>query len=110
APAGGAYVGNFVDLEPVDSAFVGKNHDVGVSGGYEEVFDEILFAGLHAGAAGASAALHAVGGDGGALHVAGVAEGYGYLLVGDQVFEDNFGGFVFDAGAAFVSVEFFYFF
>ena len=81
--AGSAYVGNFVDLEPVDSAFVGEDEDVGVRGGDEEVLDEILVAGLHAGAAYASAALHAVGGDGRALHVAGVAEGYGYLLVGD---------------------------
>src|SRR5207302_8421484 len=80
--AGGAYVGNFVDLEPVDAAFVGEEQDVGVSGRDEKVFDEILVAGLHAGAADAAAALHAVGGDGRALHVAGVAEGDGDLLVG----------------------------
>jgi hypothetical protein len=39
-----------------------------------------------------------------------VAEGDGDLLVGDEIFEDDFGGFVFDAGAALVSVELFYFF
>jgi len=65
---------------------------------------------FHARAARASAALHAVGGDGRALHVAGVAEGDGDLFVGDQIFENYFGGFVFDAGAAFVSVKIFYFF
>ena len=83
AAAGGAYVGNFVDLEPVDAAFVGEDQNVGVGGGDEEVFDEIFFAGLHAGASAAAAALHAVGGDRRALHVAGVAEGDGDLLVGN---------------------------
>src|SRR5258708_1217350 len=81
--AGGAYVGNFVDLEPVDSAFVGEDQDVGVGGGDEEVLDEVFVTGLHAGAPDAPAALHAVGGDGSSLHVAGVAEGDGDLLVGD---------------------------
>ena len=74
------------------------------------MFDEILVARLHAHAALASAALIAVGGDGGALHVAGVAYGYGHLLVGDQVFEMDFGGFVLDDGAALVAVELFDFF
>src|SRR5271157_1303602 len=110
AAAGSAYVGNFVDLEPVDAAFVGEDENVGVGGGDEEMLDEIFVAGLHASAAGASAALHAVGGNRRALHVAGVAEGYGDLLVGNKIFENDFGGFVFDAGAALVSVEFFYFF
>ena len=103
--AGGADVGNFIDLEPVDAAFVGEDQNVGVGGGDEEMLDEIFVARLHAGAAGASAALHAVGGDRRALHVAGVADGDGDLLVGDQIFENDFGGFVFDAGAALVSVE-----
>ncbi len=74
------------------------------------MLDEILVASLHTGAAAATAALHAVSGDRRALHVAGVTEGNGDLLVGDQIFEDDFRGFVFDAGAALVSVEFFDFF
>src|SRR5208337_3177429 len=106
AAAGGAYVGNFVDLEPVDAAFVGEDENVSVGRGDEEVFDEIFVAGLHAGAAGATTALHAVGGDRRALHVAGVAEGDGHLLVGDEIFQNDFGGFVFDAGTALVAVEF----
>src|SRR6266851_1553481 len=110
APAGGADVRNFVDLEPVDAALVGEHQDVGVGRGDEEVFDEILFASLHAGATGSTAALHAVGGKRRALHVAGMTEGHCDLLVGDEIFENDFGGFVFNAGAAFVSVEFFYFF
>jgi hypothetical protein len=95
--AGGADVGNFVDLEPVDAALVGEDENVGVRRGDEEMLDEIFVARLHAGAARASAALHAVGGNGRALHVAGVADGDGDLLVGDQIFENDFGGFVFDA-------------
>ena len=68
------------------------------------MLDEIFVARLHAGATRASAALHAVGGDGRALHVAGVADGDGNLLVGDEIFENDFGGFVFEAGAAFIAV------
>ena len=99
ALAGGADVGNLVDLQPVDAAGAGEDQDVGVGGGDEELLDEILVAGLHAGAARAAATLHAVGGDGRALQVAGVADRDGDLLVGDEVFELNFGGFVFDDGA-----------
>ena len=39
-----------------------------------------------------------------------MAEGNGNLLVGDQIFEDDFCSFVFDAGAALVAVGLFYFF
>src|SRR4029077_13243720 len=110
ASAGGADVGDFVDLQPVVPAFIGENQDVGVGGSDEEVFDEILFARLHAGAPGATAALHAIGGDGRALHVAGMAEGHGDLFVGDEIFKDDFRGFIFDASTALVAVEFLYFF
>src|SRR5579862_7331139 len=74
------------------------------------MLDEIFFASLHAGAARASAALHAVGGDGRALQVARMADRHGHLLVGDEIFENDLGSFVFDAGAAFVAVELLYFF
>jgi hypothetical protein len=83
AAAGCADIGNFVDLEPVDAAFVGEDENVRVRGRDEEMLDEIFFARLHAGASAATAALHAVGGDGRALHVAGVAEGDRHLLIGD---------------------------
>src|ERR1700732_2977041 len=92
--AGGADVGNLVDLEPVDAPLVGEDENVGVRGGDEEMLDEVLVARLHAGAAGASAALHAVGGDRRALHVTGVADSDGNLLVGDQMFPDDLGGLV----------------
>ena len=70
----------------------------------DELGDEVLFAGLHAETSGAAAALLAVGGDGGALEVAGVGDGDGDLLVGDEVFEGEFGCFVDDLSAARVAV------
>ena len=42
----------------------------------------------------ASPSLHAIGGDRRALHIAGMRHGDRNLLVGDQVFEINLGGFV----------------
>src|ERR1700723_3000842 len=74
------------------------------------MLDEILVASLHAGAPAATAALHAVGGDGCALHVAGVAESDGDLLVGDEILENDFRSLVFDTSAALISVKFFHFF
>src|SRR5580704_5223026 len=73
------------------------------------MFDEIFLARLHARAAGATTALHSVGGDRRPLHVAGVAESDRDLLVGDQIFEHDLGGFVLNAGAALVAVQFLYF-
>ena len=104
ALAGGADVGDFVDLEPVDAAGVGEAEQVGVGRVDDELRDEVLFAGLHAEAAGAAATLLAVGGDGRALEVAGVRDGDGDLLVGDEVFELELGGLVEDLGAALVAV------
>ena len=45
-----------------------------------------------------------VGGEGRALEVAGVGDGDGDLLVGDEVFEGELGGLVDDDGAAGVAV------
>ena len=104
ALACGADVGNLVDLEPVDAAGVGEAEQVGVRGVDDELRDEILFARLHADAAGAAAALLAIDGDGRALEVALVADGNGDLLVGDEVFELKLGGLVDDLGAACVAV------
>ena len=102
--AGGAHVGDFVDLEPVDAAFVGEAEQVGVGGVDDELGDEVFFARLHAEAAGAAAPLLAVGGDGGALEVAGMGDSDGDLFVGDEVFELQLGGLVDDLGAALVAV------
>ena len=104
ALAGGGDVGDLVDLEPVDAAGVGEAEQIGVGGVDDELGDEVFFAGLHAEAAGASAALLAVDGDGRALEVAGVGDGDGDLLVGDEVFELKLGGLVDDDGAARVAV------
>ncbi len=70
----------------------------------DELGDEVLFAGLHAETPGAAAPLLAVGGDGRALEVAGVGDGDGDLLVGDEVFELELGGLVDDLGAAGIAV------
>ena len=70
----------------------------------DELRDEIFFARLHAGAAGAAAALLAIDGDRRALEVALVADGNGDLLVGDEVFKLKLGGLVDDLGAALVAV------
>ncbi len=102
--AGGADVGDFVDFDPVDAAGVGEAEQVGVGGVDDELGDEVLFAGLHAEAAGAAATLLAVGGDGGALEVAGICHRDGYLFVGDEVFEAELGGLVEDGGAAGIAV------
>ena len=96
ALARGAELGNLVHLQPVHAAGVGEHQDVIVGGGHEQVLDEILLARAHALAAGAAAALLAIGGDGRALQVAGVADGDRDLLVGDQVFQIDLGGFVLD--------------
>ena len=66
--------------------------------------DEILFARLHADAAGAAAALLAIDGDGRALEVALVAHRDRNLLVGDQVFKLQLGGLVNNLRAARVAV------
>ena len=100
ALAGGADVGNLVDLEPVDAAGVGEAEQVGVRGVDDELRDEIFFARLHAHAAGAAAALLAIDADGRALEVALMADRDGDLLVGDEVFKLEFSAFVDDLGAA----------
>ena len=88
-----AHIGNLVDLEPVDAAGVGEAEQKGVRGVDDELGDEVFFARLHADAAGAAAALLAIDADGRALEVALVADGDGDLLVGDQVFKLQLGGF-----------------
>jgi hypothetical protein len=108
--AGSADVGNFVHLQPVNASGVGEDQDVGVRGIDEEMLDEILVARLHAGAPCASAALHAVGRDRRALHVAAVADRDCDLLVGDQVFQVDFCGFIFDHRAPVIAVKLLYFF
>ena len=108
--ASGADIRNLIHLQPVNAPGVGEDQNVGVGGIDEKVLDEVLVARLHAGPARASAALHAVRGDRRALHVAAVTDCDGDLLVGNQVFEMNFGSFIFDHRATFISVLLFNFF
>ena len=100
----GSYIRDLVHLQPVNPAGVGEDQDVGVGRSNEQMLNEILVPRLHAGAAGSTAALHAVGGNRGALEVAGVANRHGNLFVGDQVFQLDLGSFVLDHGAAGVAV------
>src|SRR5947209_9434243 len=74
------------------------------------MFDEIFVTRLHAHASAAPASLHAVGGNRRALHVTGVAYGDSHLLISNQVFKLDLGGFVFDHGAPRVAVHLLNFF
>ena len=103
ALGGAAPLGNLVDLEPVHAAGVGEAEQVVLGRGDEELFDEILFLGLHAGLALAAAPLGAVEVHGAALDVAGVGDGDHHLLVLDGVLQGDVGGLVDDLGAALVA-------
>src|SRR6185312_3585645 len=102
--ARGAYVRHLIHLEPVHASQVGKDQNVGMRRGNEQMLDEILVARLHARAPCASAPLLPVSGDRCALHVARVAYGNGYLLIGDQIFQADFRRFVFNQRTAFITV------
>ncbi len=69
------------------------------------MLDEVFFLGARADAALAAAALMAIGVGGGALDVAGMADGDEHVGVGDQIFQLDFVDFVHDLGAAFVAVS-----
>ena len=74
-----------------------------LGGGDEQLFDEILFLGLHAGLALAAAALGAVEGDRAPLDVAGMGDGDHHVLFDDGVLQGDLGGLVDDLGAALVA-------
>ena len=97
-------VRNLVHLQPVGTAAVREDHDVGMRRGDEEMADEILFARAHADAALAAAALIAVVGDRRALDVAGVADGDRHVLFGDQILDAELALFGEDLGPALVAV------
>ena len=106
APRGPAALGNLVDLEPVDLAEVGEDKDVGMGGGDEEPFDEILLLRAHAGFPLAATALGPVEGNGVALDVAAVGDGDHHVLLDDQVLQGELPGFFDDFRAAGVAVAF----
>jgi len=88
---------------PVDAAGVGEAEEIGVGGVDDELGDEVFVAvfmrggRFRRGAAGGRWRW-------GSLEIAGVGDGDGDLLVGDEVFELEVGGFVEDLGAADVAV------
>ena len=103
ALAGGAGVGNFVDLEPEDAALGGEDQQIGVRGGDHQMLDHVLGARAHADAALAAARLAAVGIDGGALQIAAARNGNGDVLHLDQIFELDLAGVLDDLRAALVA-------
>ncbi len=94
-----------VHLEAVDLADAREEQQVVVRAGDEEVLDLVFFLEIHAGHADAAALLLAVGGDRDALHVAGLGDGDGHLLFGDEVFEVDLALVRHDLGAAVVVVQ-----
>ena len=106
----GADVRNFIDFKPVHTAGVGKDEYVSMGRGDEQMLDKILVARLHAGTALAAAALHTVCRNRRPFHVSTVADRDRDLLVRDQIFQVDFGGFVFDFGPALIAVLFLDFF
>jgi len=98
------HVGNFVHLEPVHAAGVGKAEQVGVGRVDDELRDEIFFARLHAHASRAAAPLRAIDRDRRPLQVALVAHRHGDLLVGDQIFKLQLCALVHNLGAPRVAV------
>ena len=82
----------------------GEDQDVGVRRGDEQVGDEVLVPRLHPDAPAPPALLRAVGGDRGALDVAGVRDRDRHVLVGDQVLDRDLVGGAHDLGAARVAV------
>ena len=100
----GPDVGDLVDLQPVDAPAVGEDQDVGVGGGDEELVDEVLVLASSCPCGRGRRGAGAVGGDRGALDVAGVGDGDGHVLVGDQVLDRDLVHRVQDLGAARVAV------
>src|SRR5205085_3341374 len=104
ALAGSPDIGDLVHLEPVHAPRVSEDQNVSMRGGDEQMLDEVLVARLHAGAARAPAPLIAVGGDRRPLQIPRVADRNRNLFVSNQVFQLDFGGFVLNHRAAFVTV------
>ena len=86
---------NFEDALDVAAAALGKEHEVIVGGGGEEmlhkiVLDRLRFTGGHADDAFAAAPLRPICAHRGALDKAVVGEGDDDAFVGDQIFNGNF--------------------
>ena len=94
-----------VDLQPIDLAVVGEEHQIGVRAGHEEVLDGIFALGLGALEALAAAALGAIGACGRTFNVAAAADGNDHRLFGDEILEVDMAEFLAaDFGAAGVAV------
>ena len=76
-----------VDLEAIDLTLVREEQHIVMRARDEEVLDEVLVLEAHSLDALAAALLGTVGGNRGALHVAGVCHGNDHVLVGDEVLD-----------------------
>ncbi len=85
AAAVAAKLRKVVDFAPVDPADIGKEQEIGVGTGHEQVLQRIFLVGLGAAKPLAAAALGAVSGDGSPLDVAVRADRNDHHLFGDQI-------------------------
>src|SRR5712691_8124257 len=97
-------LGDLVHLQPVHLAEVGEEQQIGVGGGNEEIFDDVLFLGLHAGHAFAAPPLATVGLDVRPLDVPGARDRDHHLLVGEEVLDGQLGRLGEDLRAAIITV------
>ena len=95
-----------MDLDLVDHAVVGKDHQVRMRRSDEEMLDKVAVLGRRAKASLAAASLTRVGRDRSAFDVTAVGDGDRHVFVGDQVFDGEFDAFVDNFGAAFVTKVF----
>src|SRR6187455_411979 len=74
-----------MNLQPITSALIGKEHDVMVRRGDEHMLDKIVFARCRSRYAFTSAALTAIAGNREALDKAIMRDRHDYILFGDHV-------------------------
>ena len=105
AAARSAQLRQIVNLQPVNPAEIGEEHQIGVGAGHEQMFDRIFFFGAGALEPLAAAPLRPIDAGGGAFDVTVVADGDDHGFFGDQVSDvdlaDFFAG---DFGAPLVAV------
>ena len=94
----------FIGLEAVNTAEVGKEQDPVVRGADEEVADNVVLLQVRTAHALATTALGLVGIDLGALGVARGSNGHNHVFAGDEVLFGDVAGCGNDLGAALVAI------
>ena len=101
---GTAYIRNFINLQPVQPAAIGKHKDIAVSIRDEDIGDWVLVLGLHPNPAFAATALIAIDGQRGPLEIPAVRNRDHSIFFRNQIFQSDFGFFVDDFGSARITV------